>query len=78
MLMYRGSMIGHTWMMGEDGELKCLDCPELEEMDTDEEGGKIIINEDGVDIDIQDIGEGFQVKIDEDGVKIQAGNKNDN
>ncbi|MEO1545224.1 MAG: PspC domain-containing protein [Bacteroidota bacterium] len=76
--LYRGSMIGHTWMMGEDGELKCLDCPELEEMDTDEEGGKIIINEDGVDIDIQDNDEGFQMKIDEDGVKIQAGNKNDN
>ncbi|MEO1487023.1 MAG: hypothetical protein AAFU57_14855, partial [Bacteroidota bacterium] len=77
--LYRSSMVGHTWMMGEDGELKCLDCPALDEMDADEaEGGKIIINEDGVDIDIQDNDEGFQMKIDEDGVKIQAGNKNDN
>ncbi|MEM6893252.1 MAG: PspC domain-containing protein [Bacteroidota bacterium] len=77
--LYRSSMVGHTWMMGEDGELKCLDCPEQDENDTDEEdGGKIIINEDGVDIDIQDNDEGFQMKIDEDGVQIQAGNKNDN
>jgi hypothetical protein len=34
--------------------------------------GKIIINEDGIDIDVQDNGESFKMKLDENGVKIKA------
>ncbi|TAI49249.1 PspC domain-containing protein [Flagellimonas allohymeniacidonis] len=70
---YRNSIIGHTWVMGEDGELKCQDCPEEEEAsDTENEGGKIIINEDGIDIDLKDDDESFEMKIDEDGIRIKA------
>ena len=69
-----------TWKMGADGELKCQGCPESEKTDTPEKS-KIIINEDGIDIDIQENGESFKLKINEDGVKLNAkenGNDGDN
>ncbi|WP_222984545.1 PspC domain-containing protein [Flagellimonas meishanensis] len=77
---YRSNMVGYTWVMGDDGELKCLDCPEEEEEQTDEEeeGGKIIINEDGVNIDVKDRKDSFKMRIDQDGVEIKAGEKNNN
>jgi phage shock protein PspC (stress-responsive transcriptional regulator) len=66
-----------TWKMDADGELECQTCPEIEK-DVDEERNKIIINEDGVDIDIKEDGESFKMKIDEDGVNIRAKeNEND-
>lgn len=71
---------GQTWKMGTDGELKCQDCLPIEETDEDEGNNgrnKIIINEDGIDIDIQDNGESFKMKIDGNGVKIKA-NENEN
>ena len=74
---YRNDIIDHTWEMGEDGELKCLDCPE-EKKSYDDEGGRIIINEDGVDIDIKDNSDSFKMKIDEEGIQIDAGEKGDN
>ncbi|MCL6265469.1 PspC domain-containing protein [Flagellimonas myxillae] len=73
---YRSDIIGHTWVMGEDGELKCLDCPEEPELEETEEGGKIIIDEDGVNINIKDRNEQFQMKLDEDGLEIKAGENN--
>lgn len=77
---YRSGVVGYTWMMGENGELKCQDCPE--ELDTDEdeddEEGKIIIDENGIDINIQDRDDTFKMKIDENGIKIKAGEKNNN
>ncbi|SNZ00478.1 PspC domain-containing protein [Flagellimonas pacifica] len=74
---YRSGIVGYTWEMGEDGELKCQDCPMDEERDENEDGGKIIIDENGVDIDIQDNNDEFKMKIDENGIKIKAGeNKN--
>lgn len=78
---YRSSIVGYTWVMGSDGELKCQDCPEdddEENPDENEEGGKIIINEDGVNIDIKDKHDSFEMKIDEDGIKVKAGEKNNN
>nr|WP_299389289.1 PspC domain-containing protein [Allomuricauda sp.] len=77
---YRSSIIGHTWIMGSDGELKCLDCPDepKTDMEEEEDGGKIIIDENGVNIDIKDNNDQFQMKIDEDGVRIKTGEKNDN
>ncbi|WP_435622826.1 PspC domain-containing protein [Flagellimonas sp.] len=75
---YRSGVVDHLWIMGEDGELKCQDCPEDESVDEDEEGGKIIIDGDGVDIDIKDNSDSFKMKIDEDGIQIKAGEKNDN
>ncbi|SHG21745.1 PspC domain-containing protein [Flagellimonas flava] len=71
---YRSNIIGHTWIMGEDGELKCQDCPEeLPTDEEDEEGGKIIIDENGVNIDVKDRNDQFQMKIDEDGIQIKTG-----
>ncbi|MEM9076180.1 MAG: PspC domain-containing protein [Bacteroidota bacterium] len=77
---YRSDMVDYFWVMGEDGELKCQDCPQEERSinEEDNEGGKIIINEDGVDIDLKDGTDSFKMKIDEDGVQIKAGDKNDN
>ena len=60
-----------TWKMGADGELKCQGCPEPEKSDAPDKN-KIIINEDGVDIDIQENGESFKLKINEDGVNLKA------
>ncbi|MEP4946432.1 MAG: hypothetical protein ABJU26_02725, partial [Flavobacteriaceae bacterium] len=58
---------------------KCQDCPEELDLDDNDddgnEGGKIIIDENGIDIDLQDRNDAFKVKIDEDGIKIKAGEK---
>ncbi|MBD0776719.1 PspC domain-containing protein [Maribacter sp. ANRC-HE7] len=73
--MGRCDLSKHIWSMGTDGELKCQDCPEVIE---DEEGNdRIIINEDGIDIDIKDNGDSFKMKIDGNGVKIQADDDTD-
>ncbi|WP_041632897.1 PspC domain-containing protein [Maribacter sp. HTCC2170] len=70
--MGRCDVPDHIWTMGGDGELKCQDCPEIIE-DEDEEGDNhIIINGEGIDIDIKDNGDSFEMKINEDGVKIKA------
>ncbi|MGB7394451.1 MAG: PspC domain-containing protein [Pricia sp.] len=74
-----------TWMVDENGNLECQECPEIVEEDDedanedeDTERNKIIINENGIDIDIQEDGESLKVKIGEDGVNVRAKeNKND-
>jgi phage shock protein PspC (stress-responsive transcriptional regulator) len=71
---YRSDIVDYQWVMGSDGELKCLNCPDDLDWD-DDDSGRIIINEDGVDINVEDGAESFKMKIDEDGVEIQA---NDN
>ncbi|SDQ64355.1 PspC domain-containing protein [Flagellimonas zhangzhouensis] len=69
---YRSSIIGHVWKMDQDGELKCQNCPEnVDEEDTHGKN-KIIINEDGIDIDIKDETDSFEMKINEDGIKVKA------
>ncbi|WP_350292221.1 PspC domain-containing protein [uncultured Croceitalea sp.] len=75
---YRSSIADHTWLMDEDGELKCHECPvDTDHWNDDDDGsGKIIINEDGIDIDINDEQDSFEMKIDEDGVQIKAEEKN--
>ncbi len=62
------------WKMGSDGELKCQECPEIVDEDDDDNKGrnKIRIDENGIDIDIQDDGESFKMKIGEDGVQIKS------
>lgn len=75
--MGRCEVPDHIWIMGGDGELKCQDCPEKIENEDDEDDNHIIINEDGIDIDIKDNGDSFKMKINEDGVKIKADDKND-
>ncbi|MBU3027241.1 PspC domain-containing protein [Zobellia galactanivorans] len=65
---------GEIWKMGADGELKCQECPEISDIEEDDGNGrnKIRINKNGIDIDIQDDGESFKMKIDEEGVQIKA------
>lgn len=73
---YRSGIAGQYWLMDGDGELQCLDCPED---DDDSKGdGRIIINEDGIDIDIKDNQDSFEMKINEDGVKVKAKEKSNN
>lgn len=67
---------GYIWKMGDDGVLKCQECPEEELDDDDDENNHIRIDEDGIDIDIQDNGESFKMKIGEDGIDIEANDEN--
>ncbi|MBT8234632.1 MAG: PspC domain-containing protein [Bacteroidia bacterium] len=64
--VYRRRMVQYSWLMGEDGKLLCQDCPEEEDSE-----GHIIIDKDGIDIDIRDTDDGVIMKIDEDGVQIK-------
>ncbi|MHA7830803.1 MAG: PspC domain-containing protein [Flagellimonas sp.] len=74
---YRSGIAGQHWLMDDNGELQCLDC--LEDDNEDSDGnGKIIINEDGIDIDIKDNQDSFELKINEDGVKVKAKEKSNN
>ena len=73
--LYRSDIVDYQWQMGDDGELKCLNCPEdLDE--SDENKGRIIINEEGLDINIKDDEDSFEMKIDEEGLKINAKENN--
>ncbi|WP_394750513.1 PspC domain-containing protein [Spongiimicrobium salis] len=68
--VYTRNMPDYSWKMGANNTLICLDCPaeDIEE----EEPNRVIIDEDGVDINLQDNGESLKVKIDEDGLQIDA------
>ncbi|SFR31293.1 Phage shock protein PspC (stress-responsive transcriptional regulator) [Robiginitalea myxolifaciens] len=73
--MYRKDIAEHAWIMGADGRLQCQECPEeLNDRDWDDEEGdnRIIIDENGVDIDLNDNDDSFKMKIDENGVQIKA------
>ena len=65
--VYRRNVPRHTWVMDEDGSLSCTDCPEDEETE-----GHIIIDEEGIDIDIRDDDDSLKMKIGEDGVEIKT------
>ncbi|VAW14070.1 Glutamate synthase [NADPH] large chain [hydrothermal vent metagenome] len=70
-------MSDYIWEMSVEGELECLDCTVLEKSNEDQKG-HIIINEEGIDINIKDEdGENFEMKINEDGVKIRANDNQD-
>lgn len=74
--LYRKDIAGYRWQMGADGILTCQNCPEHMNRDSREDSdGHIIIDENGVDIDLQDDDDTFRMKIDEDGVKIRANEK---
>ena len=74
--LYRSEIVDYTWALGNNGELKCQDCPEIiEDEILEDDNGRIIINEDGVDINIEDENDSFKLKIDEDGIKIKAKEK---
>jgi len=71
--MYRGNIVDHLWTMGSNGELECLDCSEnSKELHWKDDEGRIIIDEEGIDINVKDGGDSFKLKIDENGVEIKA------
>lgn len=75
--IYRSEIVEYQWLMKDNGVLQCLDCPEdLEEEDDEIEDGRIIINGEGVDINIKDDGDSFKMQIDEDGVRIKTDDNN--
>ena len=65
--IYRRKVPEYFWVMGDDGSLDCTDCPQEEEHE-----GHIIIDEEGIDIDIRDDDDTIKMKIDEDGVQIKT------
>ncbi|MBC8768583.1 PspC domain-containing protein [Arenibacter sp. BSSL-BM3] len=66
-------MTKYLWKMNVNGNLVCQNCPDnTEDHDDDDNNGKIIINEDGVDIDIKGDGDNFKLKIDEKGVQFNT------
>jgi phage shock protein PspC (stress-responsive transcriptional regulator) len=70
--MYRKRIVNYTWVMGADGMLNCLNCAEESEDEDSDGKGHIIIDENGIDIDVQDSSDTFKMKIDENGIKIKA------
>jgi hypothetical protein len=72
--LYRSEVPDYMWILQENGKIRCLDCPDEVFPDEMGEDGHIIINEDGVDIDLKDSGDTFRMKIDEKGVQIKANN----
>ncbi|MGX1929317.1 PspC domain-containing protein [Flagellimonas sp. 2504JD4-2] len=72
--LYRSGIVAYTWIMGEDGELKCQDCPEEIE-DEDEERERVIIDKNGINIDVEDGADSFKMKLDENGLEIKAEEK---
>lgn len=74
----RDNLEGYVWQMSANGELQCLDCPEViinDETDDNDRENRININENGIDININDNGEKGKIKINENGIDI---NVNDN
>ena len=70
------SLDEYLWKMGDDGVLVCQDCPI--NMDEDDTENRIRINEGGIDIYINHAdGESFEMKIDDDGVRIKAQDNNE-
>ncbi len=70
--LYRSDIVKYKWVMRDNGELTCLDCPEDIPDETDEDEGRIIIDENGVDINLKDNDDSFEMTIDEKGLRIKA------
>ena len=70
--MYRKRIVNYSWVMGNDGILNCLNCTEESEDEDSDGTGHIIIDENGIDIDVQDSSDTFKMKIDENGIKVKA------
>lgn len=66
----------YVWEMGNNGKIICQDCPENKPDKKDK--GNIIINKDGIDIDIKDGTDSFKMKIDGQGVQIKTNERTNN
>ncbi|WP_291870462.1 PspC domain-containing protein [Maribacter sp.] len=60
----------YSWEIAKDGELKCLDCPEKELRMEEGDNNKVIINEEGINIRVNENGEDNKIIINEDGIDI--------
>ncbi len=70
--LYRSDIPDYRWQMQEDGKIRCLDCPDSVYGEEQDENGHIIINKEGLDINIRENGDSFKMQIDEQGVRIKA------
>jgi hypothetical protein len=70
--LYRFDVPDYIWIM-QDDRMRCLDCPEELKPVKRDQNGHIIIDEDGVDIDLGDEKDSFKMKIDENGIRIKTG-----
>ncbi len=70
--LYRSEVVDYLWTMGENGQLQCVDCPETIDEDDEDANGRIIIDENGIDINIEENGDSFKMKLDENGVEIKT------
>ncbi|MET6991694.1 PspC domain-containing protein [Sediminicola arcticus] len=71
--VYRSDMFNYTWKMNSNGILQCLNCPDdMDDEMNKNQSGHIIIDENGVDIDIKDKNDKIRVKINEKGVQIKS------
>lgn len=73
---YDQDMLGRRWKMNER-ELECVDCDGLDkshsdEFYEDEDGSKVKINKDGIEVKDKD---GTHIKIDEEGININSDKK---
>ncbi|RKR07919.1 phage shock protein C (PspC) family protein [Maribacter vaceletii] len=59
----------YSWKIAKDNQLVCLDCPKEKER---EEENKVIINENGIKINVNENGENNKILINEDGIDIDV------
>lgn len=71
--LYRFDLPDYLWIMQDEGSIRCLDCPESLMQQERDQNGHIIIDENGVDINLGDEKDSFKMKIDEQGIRIKAG-----
>jgi hypothetical protein len=71
--VYRYDLPDYLWIMQDEGRIRCLDCPDNLRPRNRDQNGHIIIDEDGVDINLGDEKDSFKMKIDEKGIRIKAG-----
>lgn len=65
---YRSDIVEHSWKMGEDGELECLDCTE----DSGETENELRVDEEGVRINLQHQEDSFRLEVNEEGVRVKV------
>src|SRR5690554_1672858 len=69
----------YVWEMGNNGKMICQNCPDNKPDEKNKnDKGNIIINKDGIDIDIKDGADSFKMKIDGQGVRINTNERTNN
>ena len=71
---YRESIVDYHWIMGSDGELKCLNCPEIQQDDDNDSENEVIIKGNGININVSDNDESVKMTLDKNGLEIKSEN----